>query len=134
MARSFECFETGVADTQIKLQSWVDGILGAPAFGRRKSRGVVQDGGCLTPELLRPAMGALLMGTNLQGNDINNGEHVQNVQACLKLCTETSECKAMTYVYPNVNDTQNGTCWLKGEVPPALGNPNMISAKKVVGA
>ena len=76
-------------------------------------------------------MGELLMGTNLHRSDINNGETVPNVQACRKLCADTAECKAMTYVYANVDDTLNGICWLKGAVPPASANPNMISAKKI---
>ena len=76
-------------------------------------------------------MGELLMATNLDRSDINNGERVQNVQACVQLCAESAVCKAMTYVYANVDDTQNGICWLKGTVPPALPNPNMISAKKI---
>ena len=76
-------------------------------------------------------MGELLMGTNLHRSDINNGERVQNVQACVQLCADTAQCKAMTYVYANVDDTQNGTCWIKGSVPPAQANPNMISAKKI---
>jgi len=124
-----------VADTSIKVAIiGLVGVLGAAAFGATqepwwwcKMVGCTDDGGGIAG----PRMGALLMGTNLQGNDINNGEHVSNVQACLALCAETAECKAMTYVYPNVNDTQNGTCWLKGEIPPALANPNMISAKKL---
>ena len=125
-----------MADTQVKVAViGLIGLIGAAAFGATQEPWWwCKIAGCSKPDTPPPPMGALLMGTNLQGNDINNGEHVQNVQACLQLCTETSECKAMTYVYPNVNDTQNGTCWLKGEVPPALGNPNMISAKKVDGA
>ncbi len=81
-------------------------------------------------------MGPLLMATNFQGMDINNGESVQNVQACVKLCADTGECQAMTYVYPTETDTQNGTCWLKGSVPAGQHNEYMISARKIaaVGA
>jgi hypothetical protein len=76
-------------------------------------------------------MGDLIMGTNLQGLDINNGEPVQNVQACVKLCAETDQCRAMTYVYATPNDTQNGICWMKGSAPAGQPNPYMISARKI---
>lgn len=78
-----------------------------------------------------PRMGELMMRTNLQGLDINNGEMVANAQACAQLCLERDECKAMTYVYRAPADTQNGTCWLKGSVPPAQLNDYMISSKKL---
>ena len=76
-------------------------------------------------------MGELLMGTNLDGKDINNGMRVANVQACVKLCDETAQCVAMTYVFPNTDDRENGACWLKGEMPAALTHPYMISARKI---
>ncbi|MEO6581410.1 MAG: PAN domain-containing protein [Sphingomicrobium sp.] len=71
------------------------------------------------------------MRTNLQGLDINNGESVQNVQACAKLCDDTDQCRAMTYVHATSDDTQNGICWMKGTAPPGQPNPHMISARKI---
>ena len=76
-------------------------------------------------------MSGLLMETNLQGKDINNGLRVANVQQCVKLCAETEQCVAMTYVFPNTEDRENGACWLKGDAPAESANPYMISARKI---
>jgi hypothetical protein len=79
-------------------------------------------------------MSDLLMHTNLQGMDINDGETVADVHACLKLCSESQECKAMTYVYRTPVDALNGACWLKGGVPSEQPNDVMVSATKIASS
>jgi hypothetical protein len=78
-----------------------------------------------------PRMSDLLMETNFQGSDINNGETVADVRACQKLCKDNDECKAITYVFHDTSDRLNGSCWLKGGVPEAQHNPYMISSRKI---
>jgi hypothetical protein len=77
-------------------------------------------------------MGPLMMKTNLQGHDFSpNPERVESPEACSRLCGETKDCKAMTYVM-SPNNIPGGDCWLKTIVPKPepIERPDMISAIK----
>lgn len=78
----------------------------------------------------KPHMGDLLMGTNLGGADLNDGEIVADAQACRALCATDESCKAMTYVMPDAQHRENGHCWLKGGKPNPSPNDYMVSAIK----
>ncbi len=79
----------------------------------------------------KPHMGALMMATNLQGADLNDGEIVANAEACRALCDADETCMAMTYVMPDTQHRENGHCWLKGGKPTSSSNNYMISAIKI---
>lgn len=84
----------------------------------------------LTATPSKPHMGGLLMATNLQGADLNDGEIVANAEACRALCAADESCRAMTYVMPDTQHRENGHCWLKGGKPAPSPNDYMISAIK----
>lgn len=83
--------------------------------------------------IFKPHMGDLLMGTNLGGADLNDGEIVADAQTCRARCAADDTCLAMTYVMIDAGHRENGHCWLKDSKPKPTSNTYMISAIKVTG-
>lgn len=75
-------------------------------------------------------MGELEGGINRSGGDLDLvGIQGNSAAECSDLCASNGNCKAMTFV--KHAEANGGICWQKGKVPPAVANPQMVSAIKL---
>ena len=71
------------------------------------------------PPPTAPAAGAMEVGVNRNGNDIQNMDlPAPDPALCSAECDKNPQCVAWTYVKPGIQGP-NARCWLKNPVPEA---------------
>ena len=68
----------------------------------------------------------MLPQNDIPGSDLfPNSAKASSAQNCLEMCENTSGCNAFSYV------TSNKACWLKSGVGSIIGNPPVVSGRRV---
>jgi hypothetical protein len=68
----------------------------------------------------------VLPQSDIPGGDLfPNSTKAKSAQGCLEMCENTSGCNAFSYV------TSNKACWLKSGVSALVGNPPVVSGRRV---
>jgi uncharacterized caspase-like protein len=81
----------------------------------------------VSPWPSQEALGQIMAGINLYGQDFRNFEPAQaDAKLCQATCREDQQCRAWTFDGPSEN-AKNGRCWLKNRIPVQLPNTRATS-------
>jgi hypothetical protein len=128
-ATPVRCEEICLRDQRCWAWTWVrpnsENELGV-CWVKTGAPDAVSDRCCISG--VRPPTGRAVNNVNYPGSDYRNfvpeGWH-----ACESACWDDRNCKAWTYVRPNVQGPQ-ARCWLKNAVPRPVADNNCISGAK----
>ncbi len=105
---------------------WLKGSIGQGTRDPNTISGLKPNSGGLQPGSAR-VENYMSLGYNLPGGDLNSFPMPQGDPAqCQSACDTRGDCRAWSFVKPGVQ-RREAVCWLKGSVPGAVADDNVIS-------